>query len=66
MLSVDMTGADCLSALIQSLQASGIRVGLARVESDRAREQIERSGLLDVLGRDNIFTSVAHAVRSLC
>jgi SulP family sulfate permease len=65
LLSVDMTGADRLSALIRELQDAGIRVGLARVESDRARDQIARSGLLEVLGRERMFTSVAQAVRAL-
>jgi SulP family sulfate permease len=65
MLSLDMTGAEYLSSLIRALQASGIRVGLARVESDRARDQIERSGLLDVIGHDRMFNSVEHAVKAL-
>lgn len=65
LLSVDMTGADRLSALIRELQDAGIRVGLARVESDRARAQIACSGLLEVLGRERMFTSVAQAVRAL-
>ena len=65
MLSLDMTGAECLASLIRALRTSGIRVGLARVESDRARKQIERSGLLDVLGRDRLFNSVEQAVKGL-
>jgi SulP family sulfate permease len=65
LLSVDMTGADRLCALVRDLQDAGIEVGMARVESDRAREQIARNGLLDVLGRERMFTSVAQAVRAL-
>lgn len=64
-LSLDMTGALALSALAGELREAGILVGLARLEADRAREEFERSGLLDAIGRDRIFESVQQAKLAL-
>lgn len=65
MLSVDITGAECLARMFRDLRADDIEIGLARVESDRAREQLGRSGLLDELGENRIFNSVDDAIRAL-
>ncbi len=65
MLSLDITGAECLSRMFRTLAASGIEIGLARVESDRARDQLGSSGLLDVLGENRVFNSVDQAIRAL-
>jgi MFS superfamily sulfate permease-like transporter len=65
LLSIDLTGARALSTLIEEYRREGTAVALARVESDRARAQLARSGVLDTLGHDHIFPSVADAVRAL-
>lgn len=65
LLSIDLTGARALSALIEECRREGTVVALARVESDRASLQLARSGLLDTLGHDHVFPSVAEAVRAL-
>jgi len=65
LLSLDMTGAEILTTLIAEVRAAGIEVALARVESDRARRQLDRTGVLDALGRDRMFDSVDHAVQAL-
>lgn len=65
LLSIDLTGARALSALIEEFRREGTVVALARVESDRASLQLARSGVLDTLGHDHVFPSVAEAVRVL-
>ncbi|MCA8879416.1 MAG: SulP family inorganic anion transporter [Rhodobacteraceae bacterium] len=64
-IAVDLTGADMLSGLLTELRAQGIRVAVARLESARAESDLERSGFLDLLGRDHQFRSVDQAVRAL-
>jgi MFS superfamily sulfate permease-like transporter len=64
-LSIDLTGADNLSLLLEDLRSSGITVALARVESARALRDLDRSGLTEQLGRNKIFESVDQAVRCL-
>ncbi|MDD3800394.1 MAG: SulP family inorganic anion transporter [Novosphingobium sp.] len=63
-LAVDLTGADLLGTLIGELRASGIRVALARLESDRAQRDLEWSGFLDKLGRENLYRTVAEAAQA--
>ncbi|MCP5201932.1 MAG: SulP family inorganic anion transporter [Gammaproteobacteria bacterium] len=65
LLYLDLTGADGLTALVTELRAAGVDVALARVESDRAREQLARCGVLEVLGPDHLFESVDLALRAL-
>ncbi len=62
LLSLDATAAETLTALLGEMKASGVTVLLARVESDRAREQLARYGILDALGPGSMFNSVAEAV----
>ena len=64
-LAVDLTGADALAGLVEALGADGLRIALARLESDRARRDMERSGLIDRLGSGNVFQSVDAAIRAL-
>lgn len=64
-LSVDLTGAEVLAGLLDDLRAGGVQVALARVEAERAREDLQRSGFLDRLGEGHLFQSVDAAVRSL-
>lgn len=62
LLSLDATAAETLIALIAEMRAAGIALSLARVESARARAQLARCGVLDILGPERMFDSVAEAV----
>ena len=61
-LAVDLSGADLLMELIRDLRARSIPVAIARLESDEAQQDMVRNGLLDCLGRENLFLSVSEAV----
>lgn len=61
-LAVDLSGADLLMELIRDLRARSIPVAIARLESDEAQQDMARNGLLDCLGRENLFLSVSEAV----
>ncbi|SOC00271.1 MFS superfamily sulfate permease-like transporter [Rhodobacter sp. JA431] len=65
LLSLDLTGAGALIALIEECHRNGTAVALARVESDRAYAQLAQGGVLEVLGKDRVFDSVAEAVHAL-
>ncbi|SOB92771.1 SulP family inorganic anion transporter [Rhodobacter maris] len=65
LLSLDLTGAAALKALIEESRSAGTTVALARVESDRALAQLAQGGVLEVLGTDRVFDSVAEAVGAL-
>jgi SulP family sulfate permease len=64
-LSVDFTAAERLKTLLGELGKIGLAVGLARVESERASEQLRRTGVLDALGPDRLFESVDQAIKAL-
>jgi MFS superfamily sulfate permease-like transporter len=65
LLSLDFTGAHGLEQLIAECRAAGTDIALARVESDRARWQLARSGVAATLGPDRVFATVAEAVQAL-
>jgi sulfate permease, SulP family len=60
---VDVTAVDVLGQLHASSQKHGRRLVLAGVR-DPVRDTLQRAGLIDVLGKENIFRSVAMAVES--
>lgn len=64
LLSVDLTAADTLAALVTELRGAGIAVALARLESQRAEEELRRAGFFAHLGQQNLFLSVDQAVRA--
>ena len=51
--------------MIEQCNNDGIVFAVARLESLRAQEAFERSGLYDVLPRDRVFRSVDLALRKL-
>jgi MFS superfamily sulfate permease-like transporter len=64
-IDVDYTGAVLVRAVIADLRKRGIRVALARFESERARSGAAKTGLLAALGADSVFDSVHEALSAL-
>ena len=64
-IDIDFTGARILGQAIGELRAAGIDVAIARLESARAAEAAERTGLAAQLGAGHLFRSVEEAVRGL-
>jgi len=62
---IDYTGAKILGDAIARLQAAGVVVALARLESVRAQASFARHGLTREIGEERIFHSVEEAVRAL-
>jgi MFS superfamily sulfate permease-like transporter len=63
-IDIDYTGSQMLQEIIEELHHRKIRVALARLESERAQRAAERTGLIAVLGTDQVFRSVEDAIRS--
>ena len=61
---IDVTGLDVLSQLHASSAKHGRRMVLAGVR-DPVRDSLQRSGLLRVLGEENIFRNMQHAFDSV-
>ena len=64
-LEVDFTAAQIMLDLIKEIQADGVTVAVARLESTRAQQAFARFGLYDVLPKDHVFRSVDEAIRTL-
>jgi high affinity sulfate transporter 1 len=60
-VDVDSTAVEALESLVRELHASGITVSLARVHVELA-ELLERAGLLDLIGRHNVYPTLPTAV----
>ena len=52
---IDYTGAEALAELLSRLEKEGVHVGVARA-SAIAHRDLRRSGLLDAIGTDRVFT----------
>jgi high affinity sulfate transporter 1 len=61
--SVDVTAADVLSQLDESLQAAGIELCFAEMK-DPVKDKLKRFGLLTSLGTDNFFATIGEAVNA--
>jgi len=61
---LDSTGADTLVALADDLSGRGIRLALAGV-LPQVRRMLERSGALDRLGADGVYSTLRAAVEAL-
>jgi high affinity sulfate transporter 1 len=59
---MDTTAADQLSTLVTSLRASGVRLMLARLHAP-VRDFMEKDGLIELIGADEIHPRVLDAVR---
>ena len=64
-IDIDYTGAQALGAAIAALQADGVDVAFARMESARAKQAAVQTGLIALVGEDHVFQSVEGAVRRL-
>ena len=62
---IDYTGAKILGDAIARLQAAGVVVAVARLESVRAQASFARQGLTLLIGEDHIFHSVEEAIGAL-
>ena len=51
--------------MVQACQGAGVVFALARLESVAAQKSLARLGLIEVIGRDHVFESVAAALDSL-
>jgi len=60
-VALDITGTDALEALRAELEHRGIALGLARLKQDQ-RTRLARTGLLERIGEDRIFPTLATAV----
>ncbi len=61
---VDVTGAQTLRSVHDTLAARGIRLMVARAKS-RVREQLRRNGIVDLLGEENLVPTVDRAVEAI-
>jgi MFS superfamily sulfate permease-like transporter len=64
-VDIDFTAAESLRAVVQACQAAGVGFAIARLESVGAQGALARLGLLDLIGADHVFESVAGAVSAL-
>lgn len=60
MSDIDFTAGLKLAALVRDVRAHGIAVALA--EAADVRDELERAGIIDLVGRANVFESVPAAV----
>lgn len=63
-LEIDFTAAQMLIELIKACRRDGIRLVIARLESERAQAEVSRYRIDETLGKDCIFLSVEHAIRA--
>jgi len=59
---IDFTAAQALRDVIEHCRQRHIDFAIARLESERARRALERFGVIDLLGADRLFLSVAQAL----
>jgi MFS superfamily sulfate permease-like transporter len=64
-VDVDFTAAQSLRSVVEACKAAGVAFALARLESVGAQSALARLGLLDLIGVDHVFESVAAAVDTL-
>jgi MFS superfamily sulfate permease-like transporter len=63
-VEIDFTAAQVLSDTINACHAAAIDFAIARLESARAQDAIERSGIERLLGSNHLFQSVEEAIRA--
>jgi SulP family sulfate permease len=64
MTDIDYTGMQALTAVLDDLDGAHISFAIARAGA-HARENLERGGVLDRIGRERLFPSVETAVRAV-
>ena len=63
-VEIDFTAAQILSDTINACRADGVGFAIARLESDRARQAIEKFGIDDLIETKRPFYSVEEAIRA--
>jgi MFS superfamily sulfate permease-like transporter len=63
-VEIDFSAAQVLCDVVATLKKEGIAFWIARLESLRARQALDRFGVLEVIGEDHIFRSVNEAVQA--
>ncbi len=62
--SIDYTAVEALKALYRQLSADGIEFGFAHVSPNLFR-QFDSYGIIDLVGDENIFSTLSQAIRAL-
>jgi len=65
LVELDYTGAEALARVALRCREAGAVFAVARLESPRAQTAFTRFGLLDVIGQDHVFETVARAIDAL-
>lgn len=63
-VEIDFTAAQILSDTIKACRDQGTSFAIARLESERAQEAIERFGILPLLAEGRLFHSVEEAIKA--
>jgi sulfate permease, SulP family len=64
-VEIDFTAAQILSDTIRACRSAGVDFAIARLESIRAQDAIERFGIDELLGTGHLFHSVEEAIQAL-
>jgi sulfate permease, SulP family len=64
-VEIDFTAAQVLRDVIRACRSDGADFAIARLESIRAQQAIEKFGIAELLGTDHMFHSVDEALRAL-
>jgi MFS superfamily sulfate permease-like transporter len=64
-VEIDFTAAQIMTDLIRRCHADGVDFAIARLESVRALDAMDRFGICKLLGTDHIFQSVDEAIKAL-
>jgi MFS superfamily sulfate permease-like transporter len=64
-VEIDFTAAQVMTDLIRRCHSDGVDFAVARLESVRALEAMDRFGICKLLGTDHIFQSVDEAIKAL-
>jgi MFS superfamily sulfate permease-like transporter len=62
--ALDITGGEVFARLVKSLQEAGIHVAIASAD-EASIEFAERGGLLEAIGRDNVYLTIDEAIEGL-
>lgn len=63
-VEIDFTAAQILSETIKACRGQGTSFAIARLESERAQQAVERFGILPLLAEGRLFHSVEEAIRA--
>jgi MFS superfamily sulfate permease-like transporter len=63
-VEIDFTAAQILSDTINACRTEGASFAIARLESERAQEAVERFGILSLLAGHRLFHSVEEAIKA--